>query len=206
MKTNLTSLLSTIVSYQLGYNRLNDVLLGDERVYTLKIIERKDSTGATEEKIALVSDKNVEYMVTVAQLAHLRIAVDGNPIAAKWLDDFRTDPNGSTFHKVAQDMAAANENLGDISFKVVANIKIRNNSVSIPDVPVYHDRCYKGAADYMRAVRNLLKDKDKSFFATPEYRYGIRALRDELYCTSLKPGMEVDANHVKLPVFCVISK
>lgn len=197
MKTNFKSLLSTIMELQLGYRRVNDLEVG-KGVYHLEIVKFND-----DERVCLVGDDKVQYPVSVAQLASLRCTEDMKSVKAEWLDDFHKDPNGMTFQAFAAKETADLENM---IFKVVGQLKIRNHSVNEENVPVYQDRYYTGSNEYIREIRNLLKGKERSFFATPEYRYGVRELRDRLYQTSVREGKDVPENVVKLPIFTVTSK
>lgn len=185
-----------VMELQLGYRRVNDLEVG-KGVYHLEIVKFND-----DDRICLVGIDNVQYPVSVAQLASLRCTDDIKSLKAEWLDDFHKDAAGKTFQQVA----AEYDDLSILQFKIVGQLKIRNHSVNKEDVPVYQDRYYTGSNEYIRAIRNLLKGKDRSFFATPEYRYGVRELRDLLYQTPVREGKDVPENVVKLPIFSVTMK
>ena len=198
MKTNFKSLLSTICALQLGFRRINDLEVGTGS-YHLEIINHEP-----EDRFALVGEDKVMYSVSIVQLASMRCTEDMRSVKATWLDDFHKDLNGFTFQELVSKNSETD--LETMQFSVVGQLKIRNHSVNKEDVPVYQDRYYTGSNDYIRGIRNLLKGKDRSFFATPEYRYGVRDLRDLLYQTPVREGKDVPENVVKLPIFRVTSK
>ena len=199
MKTTFKSLLSTILDLQLGYRRVNDIEVG-KGAYHIEILQKENG----DDKICLVGEDKVQYPVSVPQLASLRCTHDIKAVKAEWLDDFHKDPAGFTFqHHVSNDGAELSESM---VFRVVGQLKIRNHSVDGENVPVYQDRYYTGSNDYIRDLRNLLKGKDRTFFLTPEYRYGVRELRDLLYQSPVREGKAVDENIVRLPIFSVTKK
>lgn len=191
-KNDFKSLLSAVVEYKLDWSRINDVKI-DGEVYRIswRTYNEKDN-------LCLVDTKKKDYAVTEYQLAALRIAT--GKITAVWLDEFRNDANATNFQAVAIELFEAKKSLEDVRFKVVAQLKIHNNQAG-KDIPIYNDRCYEGSNEYIKGVRTLLKDKEVDFWKTPEYRNGMRELRDSLYATPLKEGKGIEANIVYLPVF-----
>lgn len=202
MKANdFLSLLSEIVALQLFYRRLNDVQLNDD-VYNIIFKDVTTTDGKSEARIFLRNSKKDDYALTLRQLAGLRIAT--GPITAKWFDEFRDDANGATFQDKARELAEAGVSLDTVKFRVVAQLTVRNEFSPVANTPVYQDRCYVGSTEYSMKLRELVKGKGGDFYATPEYSLGVRELREKLHATALKPGKNIDANLVKLPVFEVI--
>ena len=198
MKTNFKSLLSSVMDFQLGYRRVNDLQVGTGSFH-LEIVKFNE-----DERVCLVGEDKVQYQLSIGQLASLRCTSDIKAVKAIWLDDFHKDPAGKTFQSVAAEDPKMDFEV--LNFTVVGQLKIRNHSVNAEDVPVYQDRYNTGSNEYIREIRNLLKGKDRSFFATPEYRYAVRDLRDRLYQTPVREGKDVPENIVKLPIFSVTSK
>jgi hypothetical protein len=198
---DLRELLTAICEVVLDFKRINDVKM-DNEVYTIAFCNRKNSAGQMEERPCLLSSKKVEYAVTIPQLAALRIA--NGPISAKWLDEFKTDPNAVMFQEKAKTLTASGVDLSTIKFKVVAQLKIRNEYTKSTDTPVYLDKCYEGILEYTKALRALISGKVGDFYASTEYRYGIRDMREKLHSTPVKAGKEIAENIVMLPVFEII--
>lgn len=201
MEKNFKSLLSLICEIKLDYKRINDVAIGDE-VYQIAFYDAKDSSGKTDTRICLKSSKGDEYALSIRQLAGLRIQT--GTVTATWLDEFRTDAGGATFQTKAKELVDAGVDLSTIKFKVVRQLKVKNNQAGGAIVPVYKDSCYEGAAAYVRGVRALLNGKTAEFFATADYSRGMAELRDTLHASPVKPGQAIEANCVLLPVFQVI--
>jgi hypothetical protein len=206
MKLNdFGSLLSEIVMIQLFYRRLNDVQIGTE-VYSIIFKEVKDSTGKSEVKIFLRNSKKDDYALTVRQLAGLRIAV--GTITSKWFEEFRDDAFGTTLQEKARELTDVASKLETMKFRVAHQLKVRNEfalgAKADEFVPVYQDRCYVGATDYSIKLRELTKGKTGNFWETPEYQLGVRDAREKLHATALKPGKDIEANIVKLPIFEIL--
>jgi hypothetical protein len=195
------SLLSEVCALQLNYKRLNDVELGDE-TYSIVFKDVKDLQGKTETRFFLRNTKKEDYGLTLRQLSALRLAT--GKITASWFDDFKEDANGAVLQDKAREIAEAGGTLETIKFKVVAQLKVKNDHVHVANTPIYQDRCYTGVAEYSTGLRDLRKGKGTNFWETPEYSFGIRDLREKLHATPLKPGKDVEANIVKLPIFEVI--
>lgn len=198
MKKDFQSLLGTILEYKLDFSRINDVTISDE-IYSIGFSDYKNAQGVLETHLCLRDSKRKEYGITEYQLAALRIAT--GPVSIKWLDEFRTAANCVIFQTLVDDVVTKVKTLEFVKFKVVAQLKIRNQADPTGVTPVYHERCYEGAADFMKATRLLVKDKPRDFYTTSEYRNGIKDLRDALYATKVKEGKAIDANAVLLPVF-----
>lgn len=201
MTIDLKSLLSLILEMRMDYKRINDVAM-DNAVYTISSFELKTGQAVTEQRWCLKDGKSNEYALSVRQLAGLRVAKGA--ITAEWLDDFKTDVNGIIFQTKARELNDAGADLSGIKFRVVKQLKVKNNMISTSVVPVYKDFCYEGALEYTRGVRALINGKAADFFGTPEYGRGMQDLRERLHLTALKAGKGIDANLVLLPVFEVI--
>jgi hypothetical protein len=201
ISNDFKSLLSEICELQLNYKRLNDVELGTE-TYTIAFKDVKGLDGKTEPKVFFRNTKKDDYGLTVRQLAALRLAT--GPITAKWFDEFVADANGAIFQDEARTLSEAGKTIENIKFKVVAQLKIRNEWNPVADTPVYQDRCYTGITEYSTKLRELRVGKDNNFWESIEYRVGVRELREKLHSTPLKKGKDVEANVVKLPVFEII--
>jgi hypothetical protein len=199
------SLLSEIVMLQLYYKRLNDVQIGTE-VFSIIFKDVKDAAGKSETKIFLRNSKMDDYALTVRQLAGLRIATGGT-ITAKWFEEFKDDAFGTTLQEKARELAEACV-LETMKFRVVAQLKVKNEWAAGAKagefIPVYQDRCYVGATEYSIALRALTKDKAGNFWETQEYQLGVRDAREKLHATAVKPGKDIEANIVKLPIFEII--
>lgn len=201
MEKSLKSLLSLICAVRLDYKRVNDVTVTDG-VLTIGFFDVKDSTGKSEVRVCLKNEKGDEYQVSERQLAGLRIA--NGAVNATWLDEFRTDANGSVFQTKARELVEKGKDLDNVKFKVVKHLKVKNNMVTTSDTPVYRDNCYEGALEYTRGIRTLLAGKTQDFFRTADYSRGMAELRERLHTTTVKPGKGIAENCVLLPVFEVI--
>jgi hypothetical protein len=200
MEKNFKSLLSEICAIVLDFKRLNDVNMGE--TYAIDFCERKNSAGVVEERPCLRGVRNDEYVVTIPQLAALRIA--NGPLTAKWLDEFKSDTNATMLQEKAKELQAAGSNMSNLKFKVVAQVKIRNEFCNVSDTPVYQDKCYEGITEYTKGLRALVSGKVGDFYKSNEYRFGIRDLREKLHATNVKPGKAIAENIVLLPVFEII--
>jgi hypothetical protein len=198
MTNDFKSLLSEVCAIVMDYKRLNDVAIGPE-TYSLIFKDVQDSAGKSETRLFLRSSKMDDYGLTVRQLAGLRIA-DG-AIKATWFDEFRDDANGTTLQARLKEDAKLD--LSSIKFKVVAQLKVKNEFAS-GLTPVYNDRCYEGSIEYRTGVRALVANKPANFWATTEYSFGMRDLREKLHATRVKEGKAIEANEVRLPIFEII--
>ena len=186
------SLLSIVCSISLGFNRINDAPLGSE-LYTIEVDPAKEEGH----QLYLQNSKGKQYEVSVNQLAALRIS-DGK-VKEIWLDEFKDSKDFCNLQMAAHKLVEDGVTLKQIQLKVVGQLKMRNHQVDGVDVPIYIDRCYTGALGYMKQVRELVKLKPTT--EQKEYYSQLRALRDGLYATALKDGMNKPENVVKLPVF-----
>jgi hypothetical protein len=185
----------------LNFLRVNDITIGSG-VYNIDFFDTKDAAGKPVERICLKDEKNNEFQVSDRQLAALRIAT--GPISAVWFDEFKSDPNATTFQVKARELLAAGKDVRDVKFRAVKQLKVRNNQVTVIDTPVYKDNCYEGSAEYTRSVRSLTTGKAAEFFSTPEYFRSMTEIREKLHSTSVKTGKAIDANLVYLPVFEIV--
>lgn len=194
-------LLSLICLLRLNFLRVNDIAIGSG-VYSIDFFDAKDASGKEVERVCLKDEKNNEYQVSEKQLAALRIAT--GPVAAVWFDEFKADPNATTFQVKARELLAAGKDIRDVKFRAVKQLKVRNNQVTVLDTPVYRDNCYEGSAEYTRSTRALTSGKAAEFFSSPEYFRGMAEIREKLHSTTVKPGKAIDANLVYLPVFEIV--
>jgi hypothetical protein len=197
MSINHKQLLSLILEMRMDYKRINDVSM-DNSVYTISSFDVK--TGdVVDQRWCLKDGKSNEYALSVRQLAGLRVATGA--VKAEWLDEFRTDPNGVIFQVKAREMSDAGVDISTIKFKVVKQLKVKNNMITHSVVPVYKDFCYEGALEYTRGVRALISGKGTDFYKQPEYSRGMADLRERLHQTALRPDKAIEANLVLLPIF-----
>lgn len=201
MEKNFSSLLSAICEIKLDYRRVNDLTINSTEL-SIKFVDYRTPDGKSEIRIALVDDKKNEYYVSERQLAALRIKT-GN-LKCTWLDEFKSDAGATVFQAVARELLESGKALENIKFKVVAQLKVKNNQVQNNVVPVYKDYCYKGAGDYTKSIRALLKDKTAEFFKTQDYSRSMAEIRETLHASELIQAKATEDNLVLLPVFEVI--
>lgn len=189
------SLLSIVCSISLGFNRINDAPMGPE-TYTIEVDPAKEEGH----QLYLQNSKGKQYEVSVNQLAALRIS-EGK-VKEIWLDEFKDSKDFCNLQMAAHKLVEDGVGIASVQLKVVGQLKMRNHQIEGVDVPIYIDRCYTGALDYLKQVRELVKLKPT--LEQKEYYSRLRNLRDGLYSTPLKPGMDEANNEVKLPVFKII--
>jgi hypothetical protein len=189
------SLLSIVCSISLGFNRINDAPMGPE-TYTIEVDPAKEEGH----QLYLQNSKGKQYEVSVNQLAALRIS-EGK-VKEIWLDEFKDSKDFCNLQMAAHKLVEDGVGIASVQLKVVGQLKMRNHQIEGVDVPIYIDRCYTGALDYLKQVRELVKLKPT--LEQKEYYSRLRNLRDGLYSTPLKPGMDEAKNEVKLPVFKII--
>jgi len=202
MTTTYKSLLSEICAVMMNFKRINDVELGDG-LYSLAFYTRKNTEGVDTEYYCLRDDKGNDYSLSVKQIAGLRVAEKAT-VTAKWFDEFKDDASCSVFQVKAKELMSQDVDLSNIKFKVVSQLQIRNDQVTKKDVPVYQDFCYEGITEYRTKLRALIVGKGKDYWNHPEYKSGIRDLRENLHKTDLKEGKGIDAHIVRLPIFQII--
>lgn len=201
MEKNFKSILSLICEVRLGVNRINDVKL-DNETYRIDFVEYVKSDDTIDYKPCLRNSKNKPYEMSERQLAALRMAT--GDLTSGFLDEFRNDDKAQTLQDVARELQSANKAIDDLRIKVVAQLKVRNHSVSTQDTPTYEDFCYEGHKEYKKKLNDLLEGKDADFFKTPEYWRPLSLLREELHSTALRTGYAKPSNIVLLPVFKVV--
>ena len=201
MEKNFNSLLSAICEVKLDYRRVNDLAISATEL-SIKFVDYRNSDGKTDVRIALVDSKKNEYYVSERQLAALRIRVGS--LSCTWLDEFKADQGAAVFQTVARELFEQGASIENIKFKVVAQLKVKNNQVTTATVPVYKDYCYKGAGEYTRAIRAMLKGKTNDFFRTTEYSRSMAEIRENLHASELIKGKDTEANLVLLPVFEIV--
>lgn len=200
MEKSFSSLLSQICEVRLDYRRINDVTINNGDLM-IAFYEVKDLTGKVEVKLCLRDTNKNEYALSIRQLAALRIQV--GTVKAEWLDDFKTDDAGSTFQSVARKLVDEGKSLEGLKFKVVKQLKVKNNQITASSTPIYKDFCYEGVSEYTKSVRALLNGKTNDFFQTPEYGRSMAEIREKLHSSPLKSGQGIEANLVLLPLFQV---
>lgn len=197
-KLDFNSLLGQVLEARLSIRRINSVRKSDAS-YRISFYTVKDAAGIADERPCLKDLKQVEYALSINQLAALRIASD--KLTAVWADEFRDDKNGDILQSLIRELPSG-KTLENARFKVAYELKVKNHLVSgTTPTPVYEDACYEGALEYTRGVRALLKDKTAEFFKSYDYNRGMAELRETLHLTKVKEGKNIDANLVLLPVF-----
>jgi hypothetical protein len=198
MEKNFVSILSSICSIKLDFNRLNDVTTSAGEL-TIGFYDTKDAEGKTESNLCLKDEKGVEYSLSIRQLAALRIA--NGEIKSEWLDEFKSDPNGVTFQSIARELMDAGKSIENVKFTVVKQLKVKNAMVTATTEPVYIDKYYEGEAEYKKGISDLFRGKPRNFYMTPEYSRGMHELRTALHSTPVRKGKNQPENVVLLPVF-----
>lgn len=201
MEKNYSSLLSLICEVRLDYRRVNDLAIANEEL-TIQFYDTKNAAGVSETRLCLRDSKKNEYALSIKQLAGLRVQT--GTITATWLDEFKSDAAGAVFQTRAKEIVESGKSLENLKFKVVKQLKVKNNQITDKLIPVYKDYCYEGAQEYTRGIRALLANKGSDFFQTAEYARGMAELREKLHSSPIKQGQAIEANLVLLPVFEVI--
>ena len=201
MEKNFQSLLSLICEVRLDYRRVNDLAIANEEL-TIQFYDTKNASGVSETRLCLRDSKKNEYALSIKQLAGLRIQT--GTITATWLDEFKSDAGGAVFQTVAKEFVESGKSLEGLKFKVVKQLKVKNNQITTSLTPVYKDFCYEGVQEYTRGIRALLAGKGSDFFQTADYARGMAELREKLHSSPIKQGQNIESNLVLLPVFQVI--
>ncbi len=201
MEKNFKTLLEDICNVRLDHKRLNDLHISDD-VYKIGF---RDITinGKTDTTVCLMNTKLDEYSATIRQLAGLRVT-NATGVTAEWAHEFKDDLNGSTFQVKAREILAAGSSIEASKFKVVKQLKIRNNQVTDKLVPVYKNDCYVGYPIYFVAARTagaMPADTDAQKTAR---NLAFNEAYDTLRKSGVKSGIDEAKSLLLLPVFVLV--
>jgi hypothetical protein len=203
---DLKSILSDICKVELNYKRLNEIEIGTS-TYKISSRPRTRQDGTSYDFICLIDEEGNEYAVSVKQLAGLRIVPSSEALKSVWFDDWKSTEGASVFKTKALELEKLDVDLGTVRFKVVHQLKIRNEFAGAPNTPVYQDYCYSGKTEYKAKVLELvtrIKASTKDYWDNQDYKSTMPILREKLHATPLLNPNTSDAHVVKLPVFQLI--